>query len=75
MEKKESDVEDYVEDEEAVDDPEKEGSGLEGVAVWDEDAPDLQDEGDFERDDDQRVDGDGYVEELLMLVTITQDKE
>lgn len=33
-----------------------------------EDASDLEDDGDFERDDDEGVDGDGYMEELDVLV-------
>jgi len=37
---------------------------MQRVVVWHEDAPDLQDEGDFERDDDEGVDGDGYMKEL-----------
>jgi hypothetical protein len=35
-----------------------------GPVVRHEDAPDLKDEGDFEWDNDQGVDGDGHMEEL-----------
>jgi hypothetical protein len=64
LEQEERDVEHDVQHEEAVYDPQEDRSSVEGAVVRNEDASDLQDDGDFQGNDDEGVDCDRYMEEL-----------
>jgi hypothetical protein len=64
LEEEERKVEHDIQYKETVDDPETDGTSVQGAVVRHEDAPDLHDERDFQGNDDEGVDSDRYMEEL-----------